>query len=456
MTAAEMTPAQAETHARHFADMTDPAGFQTWPDFPADDLPTIPANFDFHPSAFCPWFRADALGLAINIEYADPAKRDDLNGTRFFAYQIDPYGDPVTGGDDLSTDEWADVLAFILRHAKAYVGRLIDTLQADNDSAPNPCPDFAEVIAGWRRDLTAAADMDAVNVVLADLAPHVDQHWHVREVAYHDGSWWTVQAETCGDVAANIRKEKDGTFTVRPTTQGRLRLPENVGKAEATGLPSFDAALQHFLTWQQGDAVTVHGPVDVVSGAAVRHLAHALLVITCEVQDKARELAKVDPFGGWTRTAAPGFTVTHSDWVDGDRPRRTWFYTGPDGIRSDLDYETEAEAWQAAGTDHEALSAGPINTAPARAVHFRVTTMTRQGLTDVADFESGDNESRARARLADSIAKPETLVAVLFARSIPAAPAWPGDWIPVEGHNLGLLTSQAERNRIAASVSARS
>lgn len=50
---------------------------------------------------------------------------------------------------------------------------------------------------------------------------------------------------------------------------------------------------------------------------------------------------------------AAGFTVTHSDWTDNGQPRRTWFYTGPSGTRSDLDYDSTDAAWEAAARDWE-------------------------------------------------------------------------------------------------------
>jgi len=55
-----------------------------------------------------------------------------------------------------------------------------------------------------------------------------------------------------------------------------------------------------------------------------------------------------------TQLAASGFTVSCSDWIDGETPRRTWFYSGAEGTRSDLDYDTEAAAWRAASEDHAA------------------------------------------------------------------------------------------------------
>lgn len=82
------------------------------PDFPAADMPAIPAGFEdtsWHNNS-CPNFASDAAGLEIWIDYLDPAQREH-QGPRFHVSSIRD-GIEVTG-PWFQSDNWDEVLAFI-------------------------------------------------------------------------------------------------------------------------------------------------------------------------------------------------------------------------------------------------------------------------------------------------------------------------------------------------------
>lgn len=84
-----------------------------FPDFPADEMPEVPASFDdvsWHNDA-CPSFVSDALGLQIFIDYKDPNQRE-FPETERFSVQSQDHGVEVSG-PSLATDDWSEVLAFI-------------------------------------------------------------------------------------------------------------------------------------------------------------------------------------------------------------------------------------------------------------------------------------------------------------------------------------------------------
>ncbi|MDQ7814100.1 hypothetical protein, partial [Brevundimonas sp.] len=98
------------TQADHVAAVT--AG-HAWPDFPAADLPRIPAGFEFAWSAMFPMFTASDLRLGIVVEYLEPAQRWAPDEPRFTLYDTGEEGDCAT--DLLKTDNWNAVLASIDR-----------------------------------------------------------------------------------------------------------------------------------------------------------------------------------------------------------------------------------------------------------------------------------------------------------------------------------------------------
>jgi hypothetical protein len=91
--------------------------FQTeFPDFPAADMPAIPAGFvdSSWCNDACPTIQSEALRLSIFIDYADPAQRELGEDTdRFLVLQLDAEGS-YTGDEPLvATNDWSEVLAFI-------------------------------------------------------------------------------------------------------------------------------------------------------------------------------------------------------------------------------------------------------------------------------------------------------------------------------------------------------
>lgn len=96
------------------------ADYQTeFPDFPAADMPAIPATFvdtSWH-NDMCPSFTSDEIGLLLWVDYLDPSKRkfQDSQGNASyprFSVQSQAHG-IETSGPHLDTDDWTDVIAFI-------------------------------------------------------------------------------------------------------------------------------------------------------------------------------------------------------------------------------------------------------------------------------------------------------------------------------------------------------
>lgn len=84
-----------------------------FPDFPVADMPAIPGGFidtSWH-NDVCPSFTSDVLGLTIWVDYADVTRREHQGWLRF---RVTPQDHGVdVSGEDLETDDWADVETFI-------------------------------------------------------------------------------------------------------------------------------------------------------------------------------------------------------------------------------------------------------------------------------------------------------------------------------------------------------
>jgi hypothetical protein len=97
--------------------------FQTeFPDFPAADMPAIPAGFEdssWH-NDVCPTIQSSALRLSIFLDYADPAQREfGADTNRFLVLELDADG-CYTGEQPLvATDDWSEVLSFIAKREQA-------------------------------------------------------------------------------------------------------------------------------------------------------------------------------------------------------------------------------------------------------------------------------------------------------------------------------------------------
>lgn len=96
--------------------------FQTeFPDFPAADMPAIPAGFEdcsWHNDA-CPSFVSDQLGLSLFIDYASPLSRELPYSKRFTV--MPQIGGVETNGPSLDTDDWNAVLYFIIDRTKTVI-----------------------------------------------------------------------------------------------------------------------------------------------------------------------------------------------------------------------------------------------------------------------------------------------------------------------------------------------
>jgi hypothetical protein len=86
-----------------------------FPDFPAADMPAMPAHGDFVDTSWhndaCPSIASDALGLRVWIDFADRSVREIEDGPRFIVARQDD--GVVTGEAILETDDWDEVLAVI-------------------------------------------------------------------------------------------------------------------------------------------------------------------------------------------------------------------------------------------------------------------------------------------------------------------------------------------------------
>ena len=88
-----------------------------FPDYPAGDLPTLPAGFvdqSWHNDA-CPSFVNEALKVQLYIDYLDPAMREC--GPAINRFNISTTDDDYTH-DVFSSNDWDEVLAFIASYKK--------------------------------------------------------------------------------------------------------------------------------------------------------------------------------------------------------------------------------------------------------------------------------------------------------------------------------------------------
>jgi hypothetical protein len=97
---------------------------QEFPDFPAADMPAIPAGFvdtSWH-NDVCPSFTSDSAGLIIWIDYLDPANREF--GAKYHRFDIMQQDCGVErGGESLMTDDWAEVERFVAAQIEAKQAR---------------------------------------------------------------------------------------------------------------------------------------------------------------------------------------------------------------------------------------------------------------------------------------------------------------------------------------------
>jgi hypothetical protein len=96
---------------------TAPLFTREFPDFPAADMPAIPAGFEdvsWHNDS-CPSFMNEAAGLILFVDFADTAKREYPETTRF---NVNVWEDGNTGIEVVASDEWQVVLDAIAARAK--------------------------------------------------------------------------------------------------------------------------------------------------------------------------------------------------------------------------------------------------------------------------------------------------------------------------------------------------
>lgn len=91
---------------------------EEFPNFPPEDMPQIPSGFEdiSWRNDACPNFANDALGLAIFVDYLDPAARDYPDTKRFTLYRMDE--NSVTAEIILDSDDWAEILDAIAAFAR--------------------------------------------------------------------------------------------------------------------------------------------------------------------------------------------------------------------------------------------------------------------------------------------------------------------------------------------------
>ena len=131
-------------------------------DYPASDLPEIPAGFTFVDSWMAPLFEDDARGLGIVVEYLDPSQREDETGKRFTVYRMMPEGE--TPVDLFESDEWAQIIGFIeTRAARAALDAAIARMPPgySADLCPSRLAQSRAMIARYP-SIAAVADRNPV------------------------------------------------------------------------------------------------------------------------------------------------------------------------------------------------------------------------------------------------------------------------------------------------------
>lgn len=103
------------------ADKTDilrsgltPMSFRTeFPDYPADQMPTIPEGFadcSWHNDG-CPYFWNEEKRLGLFVDYPDPSDRETPETSRFMLLRTDSDGGPGAMVED--SDDWDAITAAI-------------------------------------------------------------------------------------------------------------------------------------------------------------------------------------------------------------------------------------------------------------------------------------------------------------------------------------------------------
>jgi hypothetical protein len=153
---------------------TRPAWQVQFPEFPAADMPAVPAGFTDTSWANepCPSFTHDALGLALFTDWSDPSEREWPESDRFTLHRMEwkpsrtisghlvpaGWGFPdqtavVAAGDDFTvilTALAVCALADAIRVAAALAH--LAAWEAEDLKAPKPCPE----LLGWIADCRAA------------------------------------------------------------------------------------------------------------------------------------------------------------------------------------------------------------------------------------------------------------------------------------------------------------
>jgi hypothetical protein len=93
------------------------AFLQEFPDFPAEDMPEIPAGFEdvsWHNDS-CPSFLDETRGMILFVDFAEAEKKEFPETSRF---NVNIWDGGNTGTSLIESDDWAAVLAFIEQHGK--------------------------------------------------------------------------------------------------------------------------------------------------------------------------------------------------------------------------------------------------------------------------------------------------------------------------------------------------
>lgn len=117
-----------------------------FPDFPATDVPNLPAEYDFVDTSWhndaCPSFTSDKLGLTLFIDFADASQREHPEAPRY-SLQAQEAGVEV-GGGSVDTDDLAVVLAALRKRADERIG-VVPTDEQISVIADK----FADVLREW-------------------------------------------------------------------------------------------------------------------------------------------------------------------------------------------------------------------------------------------------------------------------------------------------------------------
>lgn len=144
-----------------------------------------------------------------------------------------------------------------LNEARASLLAFADREAADNEGAPNPCPDYAAWLADLRPRIIAAADYAALAVCTRELAPLMDSVWRVSQMTPLL-PLWLISPRGWYAVAAKVQRTANG-YAMTVTKPALDRHPETLSGIDRDGFRTLTDAVRWFLTNTARDGLAVEG-----------------------------------------------------------------------------------------------------------------------------------------------------------------------------------------------------